>query len=907
MKINDFDFSGDYRVSVLLHDAGTPQQLNLMEISRQDGAKLVSSNYAPKEITIEGMITGDDVDDLETNIDTFKKGTLITNGNLDMDYAGTSRRYLVDCSACTVTRLNYNVTFATFSLKYVASNPPFGQDISAIGGSLALTEVFSAENLTSETINDSFSVLGTSIPKVKVRYKFDRIGDISSIDFINLSTSKQMDISTAFTSGDEVMIDQETLNVHLNGEPVEFEGVFPDLKLGSNTIQSNVYLSSGTILDVSQDTNNVSKSFYGSIKLAQSFQVTASNFIPKVQVLLNKIGTISTDVTFRIETNSSGEPSGTAVANGTGTISSVSSGAFWNTIDLTDFQLAVSTTYWIVLSTTGGDAENYYEWKFDTSGSYANGSGMKYTTAWKALTGDFCFKVYRNVASTSNTDESQESVVENFSTTTYRDGATTTADWATDGILELSKTSAGITVKDNFAGTSFNTSLWTETDAQNEMSCNNSLIYYCPHTSNHNASLSSSGKYSLADDFTTQIQFVIDLHNYYYPNMWYGSNFYLMHYQDASNYSYIQVYRNEGQTGHMHIIFVVVTGGVQIGGTYVNLGTNFYRGLVKIVRVGNTMQGWFYNAGDSTGTNPYYATGSWVQIGNDINSTYTGSGYIVIYNRGATAATVVSSWRLYNYSDDSGYQTSNIGQSLTLDSDSSSIAAVTLVKSDTTPTSTAITYQVSGDGTNFDSVTPTTEKYLTNLGSDLRFKATLTTSDQSYTPSVDTIYLNYKLGAILENTNRRVAQSFESGFTGNCNRVSLMVKKFGTPGDLTVEIYSNSGGNPNALLATQTFDETGVLANVFGWINVNFKTPTSLTSGTTYWIVVSGAGLGAANGYLIRSRAGNTYTSGTLKYSTNSGVAYSEYANEDLLFKTFTTAGSQHQFDMSVRYIKKYL
>ena len=117
IQLNSFAFTGNYQIEGLVIDESTPQSLNLLTLAKEDGAKLISSNFQPKEITIRGRIAGTSVSNLETNIDTFKRSTMITGGNLDLDYAGGFRRFTVDCSQCIVTRQNFNITYAPFELK----------------------------------------------------------------------------------------------------------------------------------------------------------------------------------------------------------------------------------------------------------------------------------------------------------------------------------------------------------------------------------------------------------------------------------------------------------------------------------------------------------------------------------------------------------------------------------------------------------------------------------------------------------------------------------------------------------------------------------------------------------------------------------------------------------------------
>ena len=99
MQLNNFSFIGNYVITRITYDSSPVQELNLMKLDRKDGAKFVSSNFAPKDISISGMIKGVNREDLEKNLTLFKEHVMITNGNLDVDYAGAYRRYKVNCLA----------------------------------------------------------------------------------------------------------------------------------------------------------------------------------------------------------------------------------------------------------------------------------------------------------------------------------------------------------------------------------------------------------------------------------------------------------------------------------------------------------------------------------------------------------------------------------------------------------------------------------------------------------------------------------------------------------------------------------------------------------------------------------------------------------------------------------------
>lgn len=88
----------------------------------------------------------------------------------------------------------------------------------------------------------------------------------------------------------------------------------------------------------------------------------------------------------------------------------------------------------------------------------------------------------------------------------------------------------------------------------------------------------------------------------------------------------------------------------------------------------------------------------------------------------------------------------------------------------------------------------------------------------------------------------KVAQSFKIGTSQtDIKAIEMYFGRAGTPGDITVRIETDSSGDPSGTLAhanlTTTITEASV--GVPAWVRATFSSVGSLTSGTTYWIVLS--------------------------------------------------------------------
>ncbi len=82
-------------------------------------------------------------------------------------------------------------------------------------------------------------------------------------------------------------------------------------------------------------------------------------------------------------------------------------------------------------------------------------------------------------------------------------------------------------------------------------------------------------------------------------------------------------------------------------------------------------------------------------------------------------------------------------------------------------------------------------------------------------------------------------QSFKPSTTAVINKVSLKLKKIGSPPNVTVRLLGDASGKPdkNNVLTSGTL-YANLVTTSYGFVDVTFNSSPVLTSGTTYWIVV---------------------------------------------------------------------
>ena len=213
---------------------------------------------------------------------------------------------------------------------------------------------------TSGTVND-------------VIITYDTVKDIFYVKWDNVNISCFENFTTSgiksLYGGDDSGVGQvfSFNNTNIYDEGVDTEYVSETVQDGDNN------LASGT-----------------TTRVAQSFKLSEDLNILAVEALLKKVSGTTTELTVRIETDSSSKPSGTlANTSATTTITAFTGTSYlWKKAEFTTpFYLNASTTYWLVIQhTTEGAGDSIYAWgSDDSSPTYTNGNIATYaSSAWTA-------------------------------------------------------------------------------------------------------------------------------------------------------------------------------------------------------------------------------------------------------------------------------------------------------------------------------------------------------------------------------------------------------------------------------------------------------------------------------------------------------------------------------------------
>ncbi len=136
-------------------------------------------------------------------------------------------------------------------------------------------------------------------------------------------------------------------------------------------------------------------------------------------------------------------------------------------------------------------------------------------------------------------------------------------------------------------------------------------------------------------------------------------------------------------------------------------------------------------------------------------------------------------------------------------------------------------------------------------------------------PNTTTIF-----GRTSPNT-RYVAQSFVPTITDSVYEIDLKVARTATaPSAINVKLYTHDAANdrPGSQLATKSVAGSVFPVNIAGWDNgwteVSIS-PTALTAGTKYWIVLEVSTTNNSNYYFVLHSTGDPYTSNTARIGSS--------------------------------------
>lgn len=149
-------------------------------------------------------------------------------------------------------------------------------------------------------------------------------------------------------------------------------------------------------------------------------------------------------------------------------------------------------------------------------------------------------------------------------------------------------------------------------------------------------------------------------------------------------------------------------------------------------------------------------------------------------------------------------------------------------------------------------------------------------------------------------TNTQISQGFKCKTSSTVTKVRLWLKKTGTPAGtdtITLTIQTNSSGVPSTTVVTNgtatAVDCSDTLTTSYAWVTFTFSTNPSLTAGTQYHLVLSGAFTVSAVNYVMWGidNYDVIYPDGSM--SVYDATTWTAETNYNACFEIYITSGAQ--------------
>lgn len=222
------------------HHGGPDKSAQDFPLAHANLSSIPLVNYPGKTITITGQLVASSFTAMDSLEDTFKAYFSGQDKNLDIGFAGSTRRYTATAQAVNVERPG-GLLYANFSVQFRCTQP-FGQDVSA-------TTALTATARTLSGYSDAFVFTGTApgIPTIATfTYTALTGGAAASVIFGNSSTGQAITVTRTWIAGDVLVVNSLTGKVTVNGIAIDFSGAFPKFAPGSTNMTYNDTLTTRT-------------------------------------------------------------------------------------------------------------------------------------------------------------------------------------------------------------------------------------------------------------------------------------------------------------------------------------------------------------------------------------------------------------------------------------------------------------------------------------------------------------------------------------------------------------------------------------------------------------------------------------------------------------------------------------
>ena len=239
---NDYSLQDPTNITTqeLNQDSPSTRDFKTTAVPANHGEIINGDYWRRKIIKLKGVITKSTNALLEAEIDAMKRALSKRDGVLDIKIDGVIRRYVatqINTQNMFQRRRGYHVSMCPYDIQFVCLDP-FGKDVN-------YTSVQHFD-LTTLLLEEEMNNAGSAPAQPVVILNFTAVDSISAVKFENVDTSESITLNTTVSVGDIIRFDSENKEVKKNGVIVDYDGSFPRLDAGLNSVAVTLTGTSAT-------------------------------------------------------------------------------------------------------------------------------------------------------------------------------------------------------------------------------------------------------------------------------------------------------------------------------------------------------------------------------------------------------------------------------------------------------------------------------------------------------------------------------------------------------------------------------------------------------------------------------------------------------------------------------------
>lgn len=228
IRFNDFGLQNlEIFMDQPIYENAPDRDFQTFKKPTQNGRLISSDFYDIKDIIIRGTLKKNSETELDDLIDKMKEALRFQSGNLDIRRGSSIyRRFVSSCIEMNFQRNNnFNIAWCPVDLRFQCL-VPFGTDLDYVSNTYDVGSlVYTQSQFNTGTIDSDPIFI----------FIVDSASGLTKINLRNDTTGKEIESTTNIETNDILIINTETLTATKNGDPIKFNGNFPNFEVGENT------------------------------------------------------------------------------------------------------------------------------------------------------------------------------------------------------------------------------------------------------------------------------------------------------------------------------------------------------------------------------------------------------------------------------------------------------------------------------------------------------------------------------------------------------------------------------------------------------------------------------------------------------------------------------------------------